>query len=409
MAGQSESDSAWIPKFRRALNQWYDRHHRKLPWRETHDPYAIWVSEVMLQQTQVATVIDYFHRFLKRFPTVDRLAAADEQEVLQLWSGLGYYRRARQLHAAAKKIVDQFEGVFPNDLAEIASLPGIGRYTAGAVASFAFDQRAPIVEANTVRLFCRLLAEEELPTDALVQKRLWGFSESLLPKKKGSGLLNQALIELGSQVCLPQAPKCLICPVQKFCKGRQAGIESRIPASKTREAPTPLVHGVVVIREGGQVLLRQNEPGEWWAGLWDFPRVELPLEASPTTKRETLRTQENPKSDLPNRTTKKSTSKAETTRGQYGQIAKELKQNLKSKFELNCEPDGHLKTIRHAVTRYKISLHCFSAATPSPIELHSLPGKWAWASLASHNLPLTATANRLLLWITDTPPNNKLS
>ena len=194
-----------LSRLRTSLLDWYARHARQLPWRETTDPYAIWISEVMLQQTQVATVIDYYARFLTRFPTVAALAAADEQEVLTLWSGLGYYRRAKQMHAAARVIVDRHAGRFPERFDAILALPGIGRYTAGAISSFAFGARQPIVEANTTRLFSRLMALRDEPTTSSAQKELWKFAEAILPKNgKSSGQVNQAVMELGSLVCTPR-------------------------------------------------------------------------------------------------------------------------------------------------------------------------------------------------------------
>ena len=193
-------DSAWLRTFRRRLRAWYDRHARDLPWRSTRDPYAVWLSEIMLQQTQVETVKPYFRRFLAALPTIRALAEADEQQVLCLWEGLGYYRRARQLHQAARQIVADHGGRFPTDPQSVERLPGIGRYTAGAILSIAFDQRRPILEANTVRVFSRLLAYQGQTASAAGQKLLWAAAEAVLPSRD-AGRFNQALMELGSQVC----------------------------------------------------------------------------------------------------------------------------------------------------------------------------------------------------------------
>ena len=212
MANPIEPTTDWLRSFRRRLIRWYKSERRELPWRETRDPYAIWLSEIMLQQTQVATVLGYYERFLATYPTVSDLANADEQDVLKLWAGLGYYRRARQLHAAAKVIRDQYEGSFPTQFEDVLALPGVGRYTAGAICSFAFEQRQPILEANTIRLFSRLIALRADPRASDSQQLLWEFADRILPKvsarsaKDGRSQtgtfssINQAVMELGSQV-----------------------------------------------------------------------------------------------------------------------------------------------------------------------------------------------------------------
>ncbi|HOM18841.1 MAG TPA: A/G-specific adenine glycosylase, partial [Thermoguttaceae bacterium] len=209
----------WQKGFRRRLLGWFDRNKRDLPWRRTKDPYAVWLSEIMLQQTQAPTVVRYFERFLAAFPTVHALAQADQAAVLRLWEGLGYYRRAVQLHEAARKIVSEFGGQFPQTLDELLQLPGIGRYTAGAILSIAFDQRQPILEANTLRLWARLLAYPEPTGSASAQRLFWQMAEWVLPHRQ-VGRFNQALMELGSTVCLPRQPRCPECPVSRFCLAR---------------------------------------------------------------------------------------------------------------------------------------------------------------------------------------------
>ena len=222
-------DPPWRQRFRRRLLAWYRRHARDLPWRRHGEPYPIWVSEIMLQQTQVATVRGYFERFMAAFPTIHSLARADEHDVLRLWEGLGYYRRARQMHQAARTIVAEHGGRFPRDAEAVRRLPGIGRYTAGAILSIAFDAREPILEANTIRLLARLLAYSGDPRSAAGSKRLWQMAEALLPRRN-AGRFNQALMELGSEVCLPKSPKCDACPVAALCPTRAAGLQDRIPA-----------------------------------------------------------------------------------------------------------------------------------------------------------------------------------
>ena len=219
---------AWVTPFRAALLGWFRRNARDLPWRRTRDPYAIWISEIMLQQTQVATVIGYYHRFLEAFPNVNALADAPESEVLRLWEGLGYYRRARQLHAAAKDVAEKHGGRFPGDFDAIFALPGIGRYTAGAIASIAFDQSKPILEANTIRLWARLAGIQDDVAAKATQTRLWSLAERVLTESR-SGEINQALMEVGGQVCKPQAPQCHECPVVLWCGAQRTGRPESIP------------------------------------------------------------------------------------------------------------------------------------------------------------------------------------
>jgi A/G-specific adenine glycosylase len=263
------------PRFQRSLHAWFGRHGRQLPWRETKDPYAILVSEFMLQQTQVATVLPYYERWLARFPNFATLARADESEVLHAWQGLGYYARARNLHAAARAVVENFRGALPANAAAIAALPGIGPYTAGAVASFAFDQPEPIVDANIARVLARL-TNWQLPIDtAAGQAHLWKTAAALVPRA-GARLHNSALMELGALVCLPRRPLCSQCPVQAFC----AAIE---PAELPRKKPKPALvrlheaHGFALRRDS--VLLEQSR--DRWRGLWILPRLVSAPERAP--------------------------------------------------------------------------------------------------------------------------------
>jgi len=255
---------------RRRLTRWYARARRDLPWRRTRDPYAVWVSEVMLQQTQVERVKDYFARFLRRFPTVAELARAGEPEVLKHWEGLGYYRRARQLHAAAKAVVADHAGAFPASLEGLRSLPGIGRYTAGAIASIAFDLPAAIVEANSRRVLARL-AGHERPVGGAGDEPIWTIAEALVPRR-GAGAFNQALMDLGATVCTPVRPVCGRCPLAGDCAAHAAGREDAIPVMAAPRATQQLRETAVVMRHGDRVLVVRRGPGEWWEGLWDFPR-----------------------------------------------------------------------------------------------------------------------------------------
>jgi A/G-specific adenine glycosylase len=265
---------------------WYAEHRRDLPWRKRKSLYRTWVSEIMLQQTQVATVVGYYHRFLKRFPTIQKLAAADINEVFQLWEGLGYYRRARQLHRAAQLIVEKHRGNFPRDFAQVLALPGIGRYTAGAILSIADDQRWPILEGNTVRLFSRLLAADVDVTSTVGQKRLWSFAETIVPHNH-PGEFNQALMELGNQLCTVTSPRCGECPLSAFCLARQRGTPQNYPIKHKRTRYEDRQELALLVtcqknRSAQQILVRRCQPNQRWAGLWDLPRlgVEKTLDAN---------------------------------------------------------------------------------------------------------------------------------
>ena len=283
----AQTGATWRRDLRTRLVRWYRKHRRDLPWRNTRDPYAIWVSEIMLQQTQVATVVPYYLAFLQAFPTVDGLAAADEHDVLRRWEGLGYYRRARQLHAAARVLIERHEGVFPQDLAAVNSLPGIGRYTAGAIVSIAFDAPAPILEANTVRLWSRLVGYSGDVTRSDGQQLLWQHATDVLPAR-GSRELNQALMELGSLICTPQAPACDSCPLVELCAAHATGQQDTIPRAKAKVKFESVHEAAVVVRRGERVLLRRCAPGERWSGLWDFLRFPVTARGGKALERELM-------------------------------------------------------------------------------------------------------------------------
>jgi A/G-specific adenine glycosylase len=255
------------------LLAWFDAHHRPLPFRESRDAYRIWVSEVMLQQTTVAAVVPYFQRFVKRFPTVTDLAKADEAEVLALWEGLGYYRRVKHLHAAAK-ILASHGNDLPDDPAIWAELPGVGRYILGAVLSQAFDRRLPIVEANTLRLLSRLFGYRDDPRSSAGQKWLWATAEAILPKRR-IGDFNQALMELGALVCTPTNPKCGDCPLRRNCIARKTDAVKDIPPKPKPTTVTNVVEVVLVARRGETLLLGHRPDGIRWAGLWELPHGEI--------------------------------------------------------------------------------------------------------------------------------------
>jgi A/G-specific adenine glycosylase len=253
-------------EFRTALVAWFERQGRRLPWRDTADPYAILVSELMLQQTQVTTVLSYYRRWLKRFPTIGDLAKADETEVLQAWEGLGYYNRARNLHRCSKVIVAELKGRFPTTVDELLKLPGIGRYTAGAIVCFAFDQPAPIVDANIARAVSRLLNLQE-PVDQRRGSQIIWDSAFRYVQGANPRLLNSALMELGAMVCLPRRPLCVLCPVRSFC---QATDPESLPRKRKRPQIERKTEFHFFALKDGCVLLQQN-PGKRWQGLWTLP------------------------------------------------------------------------------------------------------------------------------------------
>jgi A/G-specific adenine glycosylase len=312
----------------------------------------------MLQQTQVATVEPYFHRFLHALPAIEALAAADEQQVLRLWEGLGYYRRARQLHEAARIVVAEHGGRFPRDRQIVRRLPGIGRYTAGAILSIAFDAREPILEANTTRLWARLLAYRGLSTSAEASGVFWAAAEAVLPRTK-SGTINQALMELGSTVCLPKAPCCDACPVAVLCGARRAGLQAEIPAAKPKRPSEARREAAVLVRRRGRVLLLQQPDGQRWAGLWDFPRFQIHAH-------------------------------------EPALIDRELAEGVARLTGVAVRLRGHRTTLRHGVTRFRITLVCYDAdyVAGPPDDRAASTTRWLRPSdLASY--PLSTTGRQL--------------
>jgi A/G-specific adenine glycosylase len=256
-----------------ALLTWFDQHRRDLPWRRTSDPYKIWLSEVMLQQTRVETVLPFYNRFLERFPTVEDLAGAELEEVLTLWSGLGYYRRARQLHAASRRIAEA--GAFPSTVEELLDLPGVGGYTAAAVASIAFGVVAPVMDGNVERVLSRCLALDEDPRASGGRKRLLAAAAELLdPDRPGDS--NQALMELGATLCSPRRPKCLLCPLRPGCRASLEGDPESYPLPKVKRESERHRLLVAVVEDGAGVLLfRRPEDSPLLAGTWELPWVTL--------------------------------------------------------------------------------------------------------------------------------------
>ena len=362
------SNALWQQTFRRKLLAWFRRKKRTLPWRLTRDPYRIWLSEIMLQQTQVVTVIPYYERFLARFPTLKLLAAADEADVLRMWEGLGYYRRARQLHAAAQHVVLEHGGTFPRTFEEIRSLPGVGRYTAGAIASIAYGLRTPILEANTVRLYSRLLAYRGDPTGGEGQKLLWDFAEEILPASN-VGDMNQALMELGSLICTPRNPRCEACPVRPHCPTYMSDLQDVIPTPKKKQNFESVREAAMVVRRAGNVLLRQRPHGERWAGLWDFVRFPV------------------------------------LTRGGK-ELVEELRKKIHDQTGVLAKPGKRITTIKHGVTRFRITLECYDAAYVSGSSNEHDGAKLAWIPPEElGKYPLSVTGRKLahMLQAADVP------
>lgn len=367
--------------------RWYDQHGRQLPWRESADPYRIWISEIMLQQTTVAAVVPYFERFLERFPDVRTLAAADVEDVLRLWEGLGYYSRARNLYKAAGEIVRQHNGEFPADKDALQALPGIGPYTAAAIASFAFNLPAGILEANTIRLYSRLIELDIDPRGSKGQKTLWSFADWAVARKRAADF-NQAVMDIGSQVCTPTDPPCPKCPLMASCKAYEAGRQNEIPLEKKKTAPTDVVEVSAAVRKGGQLLMRQRQDHERWAGLWDFVRFEIdPADGS--------------RIPMPDSRARRKEAELRTQRGLFDaeelmpriSLPPAIASGIEEQTGLLLQHCVPMKEIRHAVTRYRIRLLCLVCESPSG-RIKRGSG-YRWCSLSElQNLPLSTTGRQ---------------
>ena len=271
--GPLPADAAeWVSRratsFRRSLLAWYRKEARDLPWRRTKDPYSVWLSEIMLQQTRVEQGLPYYQRFLDAFPTVKDLASASEDRVLKLWEGLGYYSRARNLHEAARRVAR--EGTFPTTASAWQDLPGVGRYTAGAIASITLDERVPVVDGNVIRVLTRLLDIEACTNEGSAKDLLWAVAGELVPRK-APGDFNQALMELGARICAPRAPECSSCPVLRHCLARERGVQDLRPVRRPK-AKTPHREMVVgAVRRRGRYLVLRRPADGLLGGLWELP------------------------------------------------------------------------------------------------------------------------------------------
>ena len=306
-----------MQKLSRLLLTWYQKYGRTLPWRDHPDPYAVWISEIMLQQTRVETVIPYFEKWMTLYPDVRTLANASEQDVLNVWEGLGYYSRARNLHKAAKITVEKFNGQLPRDLIELRSLPGIGRYTVGAIASMAFDMDEPTLDGNLRRVFARLFDVSEFADSASGEKKLWGLAAQNLPKGK-AGDYNQALMDLGATICLPKNPRCLLCPLMEICEACKNGTQEYRPVLKPKRVIPQYIHAAAVILQRGRVLLVQRPTDGLLGGMWEFPNG---------------RVDENP--------------------------GKELAKTIFATHRVRIKRKLEMRIIRHAYTHFKVTVHAF--------------------------------------------------
>jgi A/G-specific adenine glycosylase len=357
--GQRRTVAALAPR----LLRWFAAHARDLPWRRTRDPYAIWVSEIMLQQTQVATVIPYWERWLRELPSIESVARADSARIHKLWEGLGYYTRVRNLQRAAQQIVVRHGGRFPPEFADVLALAGIGRYTAGAICSIAFNQPTPLLDGNVIRVLTRLLGLPGDPRQRETNAQLWQLAEALVRaaaegqrqadgEQRACSQLNQALMELGALVCLPRAPRCEQCPAASLCVARAQGQPEAFPRQAPRPVATRKHIFAFVVHRRGRFLVRQRREGVVNAHLWEFPSVELDHEpATPVSVAATL----------------------------FGRAPERV--------ESWC-------VIQHAITRYRIRLEVFQAHLPPRT---GLADGLAWRTLEQLEALAFSSAHRKIV------------
>ena len=342
---------------RRGLLSWYRREARDLPWRRSTDPYHIWLSEVLLQQTRIETVIPYYQRFLAAFPTLDALATALDSDILKAWEGLGYYRRAHNLHKAAKIVCSSYGGRFPETAAELQELPGVGRYTAGAVASIAFGEPTPVLDGNVKRVLARLFNIRQSIDKAPTLQVLWEIAGALVPLK-APGDFNQALMELGACICVPRRPKCGDCPLSKHCEACSAGSPGDLPVRRKKK---PVPHAEVVagaIRKNGRYLLGRRPTGSMLGGLWEFPGGKIEAGETPQEA---------------------------------------LHRELREELGIEVEVGALLRSVSHAYSHLSVRIHLYECRhiARQPRTLYHDQLKWVLASqIERYALP---TANRRFL------------
>lgn len=337
---------------------WYAKNKRDLPWRrDAHDPYHVWISEILLQQTQVATVIPYYERFLARFPNVQALANAKLDDVLKVWEGAGYYARARNLHRAAQEIVKRFGGKLPSTVDELMTLPGIGRYTAGAIASIAFQQDAPVLDGNVARVLCRYFNIRRDPKQSATQKQLWQIAKALLPRGR-AGDFNQGLMELGATICTPRTPRCDVCPLHRTCEARRLGWQERLPVkAKKKKLPHHEI-AVGIIWKRGKILIAQRPPEKLLGGLWEFPGGHRQNNES---------------------------------------LQACVRREVKEELDVQVKVGEKIATINHAYSHFSITLHAFHCAWASGRPRAIGCAAWKWVSPNELNDYAFPKANRKVI------------
>jgi len=331
----NKADTAFVQK---GLLEWFGKNQRALPWRKAYEPYQVWISEIMLQQTQVKTVIPYFDRWMKEFPNIKSVAEAKEDKILKLWEGLGYYSRARNIQKAAKLIVDKHGGKFPSDYDDILALPGVGKYTAGAIASIAFNQDRPLVDGNVIRVLSRLFFYTQNTRLPEAEKQIWQWAKEILPKGKARDF-NQALMEFGALRCTPSATDCGACPLKSRCKAYERDMVDQIPDRGPKKESKNIKVAIAVIRKGDKVFIQKRPSIGLMAGLWEFPGGKV----------------------------------------EKGESAlKALHREVKEEVGISIKNVKRIKKIKHAYTSFKVDLHCFEAEHEAgKIELKSASdGRW---------------------------------
>ena len=369
------------PPWAAALERWYALHKRLMPWRGTRDPYPVWISEVMLQQTQVATATPYYQSFLRRFPTLADLAAARIDDVLHAWAGLGYYRRARHLHAAAQAVVREHHGRVPDDPEAFRKLPGVGRYTVGAVLSICFDRPMPVLDGNVARVLSRLEALPVAIKDARGARLLWERATALMPDS-APGDWNQAMMELGATICTPRAPNCDACPVRRWCRALALGRVEELPPAPKRRAAEQVRRAVVMVERAGKLLMVRRE-GSLLDGLWEPPGVELAGLSSATARAGVRAAGGKPANGKPTRVAT-SVADRDATNTALARLLRSL--GVRATLERTGE------TLRHTITHRSIVVHVWRAALRGAVPRGA---RLRWVDPERPQVAITALARKL--------------
>jgi len=347
---------------RRKLLAWYDKTKRNLPWRNTKDPYSIWVSEIMLQQTQVKTVIPYYERWIKTLPTIGKLANAPEQKILKLWEGLGYYSRAKNLKKSAQIICREMNGELPKTVNDLKNLPGVGRYTAGAISSIAFGLKAPVLDGNVKRVLSRLFCINENGTTSASENRLWQQAEDLLPVRR-PGDFNQALMELGATVCIPKSPICQQCPMRTLCKAFLKNKITEFPPSKKKVPSKKIEVSAGIIIKNKKVYIQQRSKNALMGGLWEFPGGKREKGESPEEC---------------------------------------LKREIKEELRVNVISLNKVMTIKHTYTQFRVTLNVFNCELQKKQIRPDGCEQWKWVSLSNlKEYPFPAANVKIVKYLTE--------